>query len=440
MGTMTKLLDKPFKSFSIYALIILVCSIPVYAIVVDAIWLEELDEHNQIIRKRMEKGIRSANIGEEDLNQTLQIWNKLQPGTKLVPISPKGVYQTRRYTTSTYNPFEGEMDRFRVLSTTIYIQEKPYLLVISTNVEEADETLISIAFVTGFFFLFLVLGFVILNKRISKKSWKPFYKTLNELKQFDLNKDQQISLESSDIEEFEELNRELTALIEKNTSAFNQQKRFIENASHELQTPLSVLKTKMDILLQSKNLSEPEASTIETINSSLSRISRINKNLLLLAKIENHQFTEETVVNVKETLTENLELLDDYIRNKGIRVEKHVPSYSIVCNPVLLEVLFNNLITNAIRHSEISSFLNIVMSGNKLIFSNTGSIPLDKEKLFLRFGIPSTQTTNSGLGLAISKEICDRYDWNLSYAFSNHLHQFTVEFKSKQIPEIGTVL
>jgi signal transduction histidine kinase len=425
---MSKLLDKPFKSFSIYALIMLVCSIPVYYFVVDSIWMEELDEHNQIIRQRMEGGIQKVRVDEQELNKTLHIWNSLQPGTKLIPIEEKELKKDRVYTTRVYNPFEHEMDRFRVLSTTIRIHGKPYQLSISTNVEEADETLVAIAIVTVFFFVFLLLGFVFLNKRISKKSWKPFYKTLDTLKNFDLNKDQSIRLESSDIQEFEELNRELTILIERNASAFNQQKRFVENASHELQTPLAVLKTKMDVLLQNESLSNEQSSTIEAINSNLSRISRINKNLLLLAKIENHQFAEETIVNVPQTLQDTIALLEDYSENKGMKIETSLTACSVKCNPTLLEVLFNNLIINAIRHGNSNDSIQIVLKENRLSISNSGTSALNPDQLFVRFGISSSETTNSGLGLAISWEICDRYNWKLSYVFIDRMHQFSIEF------------
>lgn len=426
---MSKLLDKPFKSFSIYALIILVCSIPVYYFVVDSIWMEELDEHNLIIRKRMEKGIQKNQVDGQELTKTLQIWNSLQPGTKLIPIEEKDRRDDRMYTTRVYNPFEHEMDRFRVLSTTIRIQGKPYLLTISTNVEEADETLIAIAIVTVFFFSFLVLGFVFLNKRISKKSWKPFYSTLNQLKKFDLNKDRHIQLEQSDIEEFEELNRELTMLIERNASAYDQQKRFVENASHELQTPLAVLKSKMDVLLQNEQLSDEQSSIIEAMNSNLSRISRINKNLLLLAKIENLQFAEERRVDVSDTLTNTIELLEDYSENKEMKIEASLANCSVTCNPTLLEVLLNNLLINAIRHGNSGDCIKIVLTEQRLIVSNAGSVALNPDQLFVRFAISSGETTNSGLGLAISKEICERYHWNLSYAFHDYLHQFGVKFR-----------
>lgn len=426
---MSKLLDKPFKSFSIYALIILVCSIPVYYFVVDSIWMEELDEHNLIIRKRMEKGIQKIQVDERELTKTLQIWNSLQPGTKLIPIEENDRKDDRMYTTRVYNPFEREMDRFRVLSTTIRIQGKPYLLTISTNVEEADETLIAIAIVTVFFFAFLVLGFVFLNKRISKKSWKPFYSTLNQLKKFDLNKDRHIQLEQSEIEEFEELNRELTMLIERNASAYDQQKRFVENASHELQTPLAVLKSKMDVLLQNEQLSDEQSSIIEAMNSNISRISRINKNLLLLAKIENLQFAEEITVDVSDTLKNTIELLEDYSENKGMKIERSLANCSVACNPTLLEVLLNNLIINAIRHGNSGDCIKIVLTEQRLTVSNAGSAALNSDQLFVRFAISSNETTNSGLGLAISKEICERYHWNLSYSFKDCSHRFSIDFR-----------
>jgi len=428
MGTMSKLLNKPFRSFSIYALIILICSIPAYYVVVDGIWMEELDEHNDVIRERMERGMQQSTLGENDLKQTLKIWNDLQPGTELVPISAKKVGRDSVYTTALYNNFEHEMDRFRVRISYISIQGKPYKLTICTNVEEAEDTLYGIGFVTVCFFVLLVLGFVVLNRRIARKTWKPFYETLNRLNNFDLTKDEHIPFDASRIEEFELLNNELTRLILKNRAAFDQQKRFIENASHELQTPLAILKTKIDVLLQSEQLSQEQSTLINAINANLSRISRINKNLLLLAKIENNQFSEKTSVNLRSIVLEATELLQDYYRNKGIRLDIHVDDYSISCNATLLEVLVNNFITNAIRHGLEGDTIRIVLRENELTVYNSGIHELNGAQLFVRFGISSSETTSSGLGLAISKEICDRYDWKISYTFEEEQHAFTIKF------------
>lgn len=428
MGRMSKLLDKPFRSFSIYALIILVCSIPVYYLVVDAIWLEELDEHNLIVRNRLEKGMREAAIGEEELEGVLAVWSNLQPGTKLVALREPPKEMNRVYTVSVYNPAEREEDRFRVLASAISVKDNWYLLTISTNVEEAGETLSAIALVTVFFFVCLVLGFVLLNKRIAGKSWRPFYKTLEELKKFDLSKDRELRLESSDIEEFEELNREVMGLIKKNAAVYDQQKRFVENASHELQTPLAILKTKMDVLLQNEALSENEAQAIETISASLARITRINKNLLLLAKIENDQFQEETEVDLQRVLKENSMLLEDYLENKRMQLRLAVTPYAVRCNPFLFDALIGNLLINAIRHGSTADVINVELNDNKLIFSNAGTEALNPENLFVRFGISAAHTTGSGLGLAIAKEICDRYGWKISYRFIDSLHTFCIEF------------
>ncbi|MDR0801897.1 HAMP domain-containing sensor histidine kinase [Fluviicola sp.] len=425
---MNRLLDKPFQSFSIYALIILVCSIPVYYFVVDTIWLDELDEHNTIIRQQIEQNIRKIDTQESDLDKTLNIWNSLQPGIAFTPLQTSEIYKDSIYTATSYNKFAKETDRFRVLSTTIFIQKKPYHLVISTNVEETDETLLVVAIITAFFFLVLVLGFVFLNKRIARNSWKPFYRTLEQLKRFDLNKDQHIELEESDILEFEELNTALTTLIEKNTLAFNQQKRFIENASHELQTPLAILKTKADVLLQNEHLNEKLSAIIAAINSNLARISRINKNMLLLAKIENNQFPEKANTNLKEAVEETVDSLTDYGLNKGMDIRMDLQSYPLYCNSTLLEVLLNNLLTNAIRHGEVNQPVLISMKDNKLIFSNRGKQALKPEQLFVRFAISSSETTNSGLGLSISKEICDQNRWKISYTFIDHFHVFSIEF------------
>lgn len=425
---MSRLLDKPFKSFSIYALIILICSIPVYYFVVDAIWLEELDEHNTIVRKQIKQSIGKIDTTEPGLDKTLKTWSSLQPGITFTPLETGKIQRDSTYTAISYNSFAKETDRFRILSTTVLIGKKNYRLTIATNVEEADETLLVIAIVTAVFFLVLVLGFVFLNKRIARNSWKPFYQTLERLKRFDLNKDQYIDLEPSDILEFEELNRVLTTLIEKNTQVFNQQKRFIENASHELQTPLAILKTKTDVLLQNEHLSEEQSGIITAINSNLSRISRINKNMLLLAKIENNQFPEKTTVDLKEVIEETVGLLADYGQNKGMEIRMELENFPIRCNSTLLEVLLNNLLTNAIRHGDTNHPIEIRMQGNKLSFSNHGKQALNPEQLFVRFAISSSETTNSGLGLAISKEICDQNQWKISYGFSDHLHAFSIEF------------
>lgn len=428
---MSKLLYKPFKAFTVYALIILLCSIPVYYLVVDSIWLNELDEHNQIIKERIDNGFKNIQIEEDELNTLLENWNKLQPATTLTPSDLTEKKADSAYIVSRLNPYvkHREMDRFRGLSSYININGKMYHLTIETNVEETYETIWAITLITLVLYISLVVGFIVLDKQISKKIWQPFYKTLGKIKSFDLTAKQTVSFDKTDIEEFEELNQSVQKLINKNISAYNQQKTFIENASHELQTPLAVLKSKLDLLLQNKEITKEQSEIINAIGLPLSRVSRINKNLLLLAKIENNQFSEEDDVELTTIINETIELLFDYLTAKQITVNKNFAStIALSCNKILLEILITNLLINAIVHNTAKGSIQIGIAGRALTVSNTGKTALDENKLFERFAVSSSETANSGLGLAIVKKICDRYNWQINYTFENNHHCFSLQF------------
>ncbi|WP_185279232.1 sensor histidine kinase, partial [Elizabethkingia anophelis] len=181
-----------------------------------------------------------------------------------------------------------------------------------TNIEESQETVAAIALVTIFFFLLIVVGLLFLNKRLSASVWEPFRNTLDKLKRFNLNSQTKIEFDKTDITEFEELNQSLRKLIEHNISVFKTQKEFTENASHELQTPLAILKNKLDILLQSEDLTERQYQIAEEMNRALTRSSRINKNLLLLAKIDNSQFDNTEIIQFDGLLDQSMEILQEH--------------------------------------------------------------------------------------------------------------------------------
>jgi signal transduction histidine kinase len=256
----------------------------------------------------------------------------------------------------------------------------------------------------------------------------PFMKTLDHLKQFDLNNNVPLQVEPTDIEEFNLMNESLVQLSQQNLKVFNQQKSFIENASHELQTPLAVLKSKIDILVQDDNLSENQRKVIADIELPLSRVSRINKNLLLLAKIENNQFKEEFSFSLNELLHDSLSLFADYSDMKFIMFELDEEQVNIVSNYFLMETVVTNLLSNAIKHTSANGIIFIVLNSNKLTIRNTGENELPKATLFDRFTIHATESTNSGLGLSILKEICNRYNWKIEYEFHDKTHSFSIFF------------
>ena len=428
-GKHHKLLDSTFKAFSFYSLAILILSIPSYFLVVDWIWVTEIDDNHEIIMERIENRFDQVHVSETDLETILNTWNILQPSSSITSLNNLEAKPDSIYEVTKYNEYEQEWDRFRGLQSVIEINKKPYLLNIETNVEESYETIFAIGLITLLMYALLVFGFIRLNKSISKKVWKPFYRTLEKLKSFDINKGKQVEFEESEIEEFNELNQTIGALIKQSINAYNQQKSFVANASHELQTPIALLKSKLDILLQQENLSQKHADLIQGIQLPLSRLTRVNKNLLLLAKIENSQFGDLEKVDFLVLIDKSVDMLHDYIEERDIRYEKEIEDYETAfCSKFLAETLINNLLSNAIRHTPIGEFILVKLSKRELTISNSGQNKLEEKALFERFSISTTTTTNSGLGLAIVKEICKQNDWTVRYKFENSTHIFSVQF------------
>ena len=211
--------------------------------------------------------------------------------------------------------------------------------------------------------------------------------------------------------------------------AFKTQKEFTENASHELQTPLAILKNKLDILLQSEDLTEKQYHIAEEMNRALMRSARINKNLLFLAKIENSQFEHSENFCLDILLEQTIDGFQDYFKDKAIVLYTDIqPEIEVKGNKSLAESLISNLLINAIRHTLPRKNITINLSKSSLEIANSGEKPLDTNLLFKRFSRSSADNNGSGLGLAIVHEICKFQNWNVYYHFENQMHIFSVKF------------
>jgi len=428
---MSRLLNRPLKAFALYALIILVISIPVYVLVIDYIWTSELDENNWLTLQHTKQRLQSKQFTQAEIENINHIWGELQPGVSIIKVDRKISFKDSIYEAIRPNEFDeddGE-DRFRGLKTFVELNGEPYILTIETNVEESDETFAAVAGITLLFFIILFIGFILLNRRIATKTWQPFYATLRSLQSFELSKDSSVHLPSSDIQEFQELNQSLLHLIKSNVNDYQQQKSFTENASHELQTPIALLKSKMDLLIQQKDISPEISELLNSIEAPLSRLSRINKNLLLLVKVENYQYSDQEQLDVKEHLDSTISLFEDYLNEKQLQLSNQVKEAIVVnANSFLVETLIQNLLSNSIRHTSKGGQIAISSNGKSLIVMNTGKESLDQSRLFERFSNTTKGKVSSGLGLAIIREIANKYGWQVGYSFENGFHIFTVEF------------
>ncbi|AYM99833.1 sensor histidine kinase [Chryseobacterium sp. 3008163] len=427
---MKPLLSKTTKPFIIYVLVILAISIPVYYLIIDTIWKNELDEHNKTIAEKTAYEFNHLKLSDEELAESISLWKKIQPETNIEEISSNNLKKDQYFTvekTEIFSP-EPEMERYRCLKKVVYINNKPFLFTVQTNIEESRETIAAIAAITTFFFVMIVLGLLFFNRKLSVTIWKPFRNTLDGLKKFNLNHQSKIEFEKTDVTEFEELHLSLSKLIEHNISVYKTQKEFTENASHELQTPLAILKNKLDILLQNKDLTENQYKITEEMNRALTRSSRINKNLLLLAKIENSQFNATEEIELDTLVKQSLELLEEHFQQKNISVSTNISSsIKLVGNSSLTEVLINNLLINAIRHTPNNGIISVKLTNSFFEVTNSGTEKLNSELLFKRFSRQSAENNGSGLGLAIIKEICKFQNWEIDYSFENSSHIFSVK-------------
>lgn len=428
---MKPLLSKTTKPFLIFLLIVLTFSIPVYYFVVDAIWQDELDEHNEIVAEKTSYEFNRMPISAEEMQRNIALWNQIQPGTNIEKLKENYWKKEKTFTTEKYKPFSADtkIERYRCLEKVIYIKNEPYLFTIETNIEETKGTVMIIGMTTFFFFILMVSGLFVLNRKLSKSIWKPFHKTLDQLKHFNLNNHTQIDFERSDTVEFQELNDSLQKLIAQNVSVYKTQKEFTENASHELQTPLAILKNKLDLLLQNSDLTEKQYNIAEDMNKALSRSARINQNLLLLAKIKNSQFDQSEIIHFNGLVKQIIGNLEEHFLQKNISLQIPVLEETVVKGNIsLAEILVNNLILNAIRHTQSQGYITVKLENSLFSVANSGSIQLDENMLFKRFSKLSSSNSGSGLGLAIIKEISKSQNWAVDYHFSEQNHIFCVRF------------
>lgn len=424
---MNRLLNRSMKTFVTYTALVLACSIPAYYFIIDWIWEHELKEHNRIVSTTIKKNLQSLSFSDTAMAEKVALWNQLRPETPLLPadkLRPDSVYNV--YRRNVYIPEKG-MDRFQGLVTFFEINGKPYSLTVEGNMEESYETVIAIAAVTFLFFFILLGGFIWLNRRSSVKLWQPFYKSLHKIESFDLNSREKVVFEPTDITEFHMLNQNLDKLIAGNIAAFNRQKEFTENASHELQTPLAIVKSKLDLLVQSTPLTSGQIDLIDQTHQALSRVSRINRNLLLLAKMDNSQFPETETILLSALLEEQMKMCRDLAEEQEITQDIR-PDVVIAGNKVLVEILLTNLLMNAIRYSAPDAAIHVALQENRILVANSGTAALVTKNLFKRFASAATDVPGTGLGLAIVEQICHRYGWKVDYRFEDGRHVFIVLF------------
>jgi len=358
----------------------------------------------------------------------------------------KHVYNFKPISKATYDSFkesyrdtlmymhnEDDFEPVRIYESTLEQDGEYYKLKIITSMVEEDDLIKDLVNYLVGLYLLMVIIILMLNNITLRKIWKPFYHSISQLKNFKIEKEEQIDLQPSKIDEFSLLNDAITRLVKKSRDSYTEQKHFIENASHELQTPLAISINKLELFLENNTLTENQTKELATVLDNLGRLTRLNKSLLLLSKIENKQFPEEEQLNISSLTQEIVTDFEDFAIHKHMKfVVDATADVFLVMNKDLAIIMLTNLIKNAIVHGEADSKIHIrIAEGSWSIHNRATTEALDEDLLFSRFKKIGTHKKSTGLGLAIAKAIADKYKLKLAYQFDG-MHTFEISFPQKR--------
>ena len=326
---------------------------------------------------------------------------------------------------------EGEENDYRILQYDFIYEKMAYRLEIGSSLSEIKDLTYTIRFfILIVLFIILVVTFL-MDTFFIEYLLKPFYKIIDtkirRVNEPDIFDHTPIKTHSTD---FQELDSVLNQMMYRISELFKKEKQFIANVSHELLTPIAILKNKFENLLQNSSFDDDAIDKIASSLKTLDMLKKIINNLLLISRIENHQYVANETINLKELLFDLKDDLKDRIEENELTFSMNLESnFEFLGNKTLIHILLFNLIVNAIKYNKNQGSIKISDEFSNenyiLSISDTGIGMNEKQisKIFNRFTQINSEQEGHGLGLAIADSIA-------------HFHHIKIEVNS--IPNDGT--
>ena len=356
---------------------------------------------------------------------------------KFTPISEEEGRHYRQvfYDATVYIELEDEDEPVRVMCTAFRMPDGQYYeLKLMIPILERDDMVEAMLWYLGALFLLFLICTSIGIQLVLKGVFRPLHRLLDWLHCIQPGKEVPPLDNPTKIREFRQLSDAALDMGNRSYKAYEEQKQFIENASHELQTPLAIVRGKVELLAESEGMTEQQMEQLDEIYATLGRAVKLNKSLLLLSRIENGQYTEMEDVSVDEILDELLPDLMDIYEHKQVRLirKREEQPFIIRCNHSLAQILVSNLVKNSLLHNREGGELQVLTTPTSLVIKNTGDVPLDGEKLFRRFyhGMDGKKDS-TGLGLAIARSIALSSSLKLTYEWQDGMHTFRLVKESE---------
>ncbi len=319
---------------------------------------------------------------------------------------------------------------YRLLRYHTSAEGIPLAVTLYKSTTPTDQLVERVTLMMTLMVILFLAGIFILNRFLFGNLWKEFFTALEKLKAFDTTKEP-VVLGEQDIDEFNELNRVLERMTRRLSSEYKELKEYTDHTTHELQTPLAVIMTKIELLLQSKKLGPEEVKLIQSVNRSADHLSRLNTALTLITRIENRQFTGREEIRLAALLDDHLEMLGELMEIRKITIEKeYKDEVSVVMDAGLAGILVANLLKNAIVHNVEGGSIRLELKGTGMVICNDGPpLPFDRNELFSRFVRNKRLPDSFGLGLWLARKICESYGFHIDYQYPKNRHCFQLEFK-----------
>lgn len=418
-----RLLQRTGIYFLIFSSLAFLLAGVVLYLALDSMMDHEMDEN----LKRTREVLRNELIKRPQLPSSLKIMDEVIDLHEVAKLTNIEIFKDTTRLVEEEN--EKDLEVFRQYIYTERINGKIYrIALVHSKFDKENLQTAIIGLIVGLLFLFLVM-INLFNRYISVQIWKPFYQIIKQVEQFNFSVDPIHQSVATNIEEFKTLDHALQQMTRKITQDYASLKQFTENASHEIQTPLAIIQSQIDLLLQ-KEMSPDSWKHVNQIQQSTAKLSKLSQSLLLLTRIENRQFRPLEGVDLREIIQRKLDALKIMIEAKSLEVKTDLAAVSVQTNPTLTDVLINNLLSNAIKHNVQNGQITVLLTTKALSIKNTGlPIKVSPIELFERFRKGDDASQSVGLGLAIVKQICNVYDWGIDYTNVNAWHEITIRFK-----------
>ena len=397
--------------------VLLVCSLSYY-LIIRHILIQQIDRDLRVEEQEIKDYINENNSLPKESSYKGQLIR--------FDRTDEGDGTRRLFSTLIYDSADKEYESIRQLTFPVLSNGRFYKAIVIKSQAETEDLLQLIVLVTAGIFLLLLALIALINRFVLGKLWRPFYITLKQLRSFNLNNTNTLQLPQSELEEFKELNSSITEMAERVSQEFETLKTFTDNASHEMQTPLAIINSKLDLLIQSST--ENQVEQLQAIYDATNRLNKLNQTLLLLTKIDNQLYNHAGTIDLKNLLEKKFQQLEELIQAKDIRLNLQLEPAKVIMNSELADILVNNLLNNAIKHNYKGGVISCTLSSEQLTIANTGQpLTFDSARIFKRFQ-KSSHSDGTGLGLAVVKQICNTSNFSISYSHDGKEHLVMVNW------------